>query len=153
MQYGSETVLTILDRKDMIAKAADAALLGGDVGQRWVRLRGLRHLVGDEKKPIAYSEIFINDLFRSVANHRLSQGDTYFRAIIERHNQRLVGIDQEITGLAITGQYAKALDVPPDSPGLKIIRQYIGHGGTILEVTINTHPASRFAYRLYLNKA
>lgn len=151
MHYGTETVLRLIDREPMVATAADIPLLGCAVGDRWIRLRGLRSIVGADKRPIAYSEIYIDDRFPEIANETPATA-TYYEMIIDRHGEELQSVEQEISAMNIPADIAALLAVKPEAAGLQIIRRYRSSRTQPIEVTLNYHPKDRFTYQLRLNR-
>lgn len=153
MQYGSSTVLTLLDRDRITADRHEAKLLGCPVGEPWVRLRGLRRPAGDPGPPIAYSEIYINHRYGAVAEKSPAPDVAFHRLITERYGQQILGIEQMIRAVAIAPPIAAALQVRAKTPGLSILRRFRGLDEATLEVTLNIHPADRFSYNLLLTRA
>jgi len=128
-------------------------LLGCAVGDFWVWLRGLRSPAGVPGLPIAHSEIYLNNLYASVAEESPVPGTPFYHRITERYGQHIVAIEQVIRAVAIAPAMAAALLVRPKTPGLSILRRFKGLGGVTLEVTVNTHPADRFSYNIFLSRA
>lgn len=152
MQYGTETHLRILDRKVVTATKENAAILGCEPGTRWIRLRGLRLVEGDEKHPIAYSEILIDARFSDVANEK-SPTISYYKEIGARYGEHVVGVEQEIEAIDIPKDVAAKLGVEPGSSGLQITRRFCSPNNRVIEVTTNIHPKNRFSYKLKVNRA
>ncbi|WP_281413540.1 GntR family transcriptional regulator [Microvirga antarctica] len=151
MHYGTETVLRLIDRVHIVATPADVRLLGCAAGDRWIRLRGVRSIVGADKRPIAYSEIYIDDRFTDIANETPAAA-TYYEMIINRHGEELQSVEQEISAINIVPEIASMLAVKPDAAGLQIVRRYRCSRSQPIEVTLNYHPKDRFTYHLRLNR-
>jgi GntR family transcriptional regulator len=152
MQYGAQTLLQVLDKHAIAASMEDALRLGCAPGDRWIRLRALRMLSRDEKHPISFSEILIDERFADVASET-SPTVSFYKLIGERHGEQVASLDQEISAVDIAPDVAMKLGVEPGSSGLQVIRRFVGRDGRPFEITINTHPKNRFSYRLHLNRA
>lgn len=152
MQYGKETVLTLIDRSEITTKAAEVRLFGCEMGESWIHVRGLRAPVDDNKHPIALLEVYIPDRFASVANEPMLGDYPYHRRIAERYRIPTIGVEQEIQAVSISADIAGYLRVKPDTPGLYVIRRFLGPDGKLIQASVNTHPSERFSYRFYLNQ-
>ena len=57
---------------------------------------------------------------------------------------------QEITASTMSREEADLLAVPRNSPGLEIVRHYIGKSGRLLEVARSMHPSKSFKYSMHV---
>jgi DNA-binding GntR family transcriptional regulator len=74
--------------------------------------------------------------------------------IVSRMCGRYVAsVQQTIQAAKVAAPLAKALNVEADSPALVITRHYLDPAGTAFQITVSTHPADRFDYRLSLDHA
>ncbi|WP_324617744.1 GntR family transcriptional regulator [Microvirga pudoricolor] len=151
MHYGHETALRLIDRSAFVAGESDTELLGCAVGDRWIRLRGVRSVIGLENRPIAYSEIYIDERYAEIA-YGPSPARTYYEMIIDRHGEELQTVEQEISAINFSVAIGDLMAVKPETAGLQIIRRYYCSQSQPIEVTLNHHPKERFTYKLRLNR-
>ncbi len=59
-------------------------------------------------------------------------------------------VQQEISATIIGAANARELRVKRGSPGLTVIRRYVGADDRVLEVAVNLHPADRYSYSMSL---
>lgn len=71
-------------------------------------------------------------------------GDLFGLSIVEVH--------QEITAVLVSPELAGGLDVEPGTPALQVQRTYSTSDGQVAQVTINTHPASRFRHSMTMRR-
>lgn len=153
MQYGKETTLTVIDRSDITTGATQVRLFRCGLGEPWVHVRGLRSPKHDADHPISLLEVYIPSRFASVAQEEMMSDRPYHKRIVERYRTPIVGIEQEIQSVSIGFEGAQHLRVKANTPGLYIVRRFLGSDGQLIQASINTHPGERFSYRFLLNQA
>lgn len=112
-------------------------------GQVWPRFIA-RRFMPEVEQPIAYAEILVAPEFESIRDRIHKPGEMVYRLIEEVQGGRVQGLRQEISCLAIGKRVAELLGVRAGSPGLQILRYYLGKDDTILSVAVNTYPQDRF---------
>ncbi len=128
-----------------------ASRTGLGMGQEWLSVCGFRHK-DDIEAPLCWTEYYINRDFAAVG--RLLQRHTgpIFPLIEDLFGQRIVEVHQEIAATLISPVLAGRLKVKPGTPALEFRRTYKMTDGDIAQVTINTHPASRFRHSMTLRR-
>jgi GntR family transcriptional regulator len=128
--------------------ALRTGLSGGD---EWLSVCGFRHKDGVEA-PLCWTEYYINRDFAAVG--RLLQRHTgpIFPLIEDLFGQSIVEVHQEIAATLISAGLAAGLKVKPGAPALEFRRTYKLSNGEIAQVTINTHPASRFHHSMTMRR-
>jgi DNA-binding GntR family transcriptional regulator len=144
-QYVKDTRLVTSQAGTVIADAALSETLKCNVGQRWVRVTGFRY-AGKDKLPLALTEIYVNPAYGGVQKLIGTLKVPVHTLIEQQFGVSVVEVRQEIRATEITGADAKRLGVKPRSPGLLIVRQYLGANDQVIEVSVNLHPADRFSY-------
>lgn len=152
MQYGRETTLALIDRADITTDTEHARLFGCDPGESWTLVRGLRSRPDDAGHPISLLEVYVPQRYASVAREDMIGDRPYHQRIAQKFQLQIAGIEQEIQALSISAEAARHLNVKPGSPGLYVIRRFLGTDGKLISASINTHPSERFSYRFYLNQ-
>jgi len=152
MQYGRETTLAMIDRTELVTDTGHARLFGCDLGESWIRVRGLRARPEDPDHPISLLEVYIPQRYAAVAREDMIGDRPYHQRIARHYRVQIVGIEQEIQAVAIGAEAARHLRVKAGGPGLYVIRRFLAADGKLVQASINTHPSERFSYRFYLNQ-
>ncbi len=148
-QYVKETRRKVLRVADVPARQA-AVPLPGDPGESWRMIEGLR-FVGDESKPIAWTQIYVFPAYAAVSEAEERDAVPIYSLIEQRYGIKTRTVRQEISAVAISGEMATTLRVPAGSPGLSVLRQYYSTQNEIFEVTLSVHPADRYHYTMQLD--
>lgn len=149
MGYASPTELLVEHRTRLVVDAALTELLGDGFGVEMLRLSGLRRPLGHSGPILSCVDMYIPAVFAALAD-RPELGRVPVYRLVEREvGFKVVDMRQDIAAIALTPEDAKRLDVPPGSPGLRIVRRFYGRRGRLLEATVNIHAAApRFSYRI-----
>jgi GntR family transcriptional regulator len=120
-------------------------------GEEWLAVRGFRQTEGAEI-PVCWTEYYINRDFAAVG--RLLQRHTgpIFPLIEDLFGQSIVEVHQEIAAVLISPALAHGLKVEAGTAALEVRRTYKISDGGVAQVTINTHPASRFRHSMTLRR-
>jgi GntR family transcriptional regulator len=121
------------------------------VGTAWLAVRGCRQ-ADDASEPICRTEYYINREFAAVG--RLLQRHTgpIFPLIEDLFGVTIAEVHQEISAVVISPELADALKVEPGTAALEMQRTYKMSDGEIAQVTINTHPASRYRHSMTMRR-
>lgn len=147
-QYVKETRRKVLRVADVPASRAKVPL-PGDPTLRWRMLEGLR-FVGDETKPIAWTQIYVRPAYAAVTDSKERDLVPIYSLVERRFGIKTRSVRQEISAVAIAGEMASALRVQAGSPGLSVLRQYVSTQGEVFEVSVSIHPADRYHYTMQL---
>ncbi len=128
-----------------------AARTGLSSGEEWLAVRGFRQSEGVDY-PLCRTEYYINRAFATVG--RLLQRHTgpIFPLIEDLFGVSITEVHQEIAAVLIAPGLADALKTEPGSPGLEVQRTYKTSDGEVAQVTVNTHPASRFRHSMTMRR-
>lgn len=147
-QYPAGTRLSVQERTELVVEGALAEALGVRSGERWTRLSGLRRVV-DTGQRICWSDVYVRPEYASVED-LIGRNDRPVYALLEEQfGERIEHVDLEIRAVVLDAELADLLVVDDGSPALRIIRQYRS-ASRICEVSVTTHPADQFTYRLTL---
>ena len=102
--------------------------------------------------PLCRTEYYINRAFAAIG--RLLQRHTgpIFPLIEDLFGVSIVEVHQEIAAVLISPALADVLKIEPGSPALEVQRTYKTSDGEVAQVTINTHPASRFRHSMTMRR-
>jgi GntR family transcriptional regulator len=120
-------------------------------GEEWLSVLGFRQAAGAEYTH-CWTEYYINRVFAAVG--RLLQRHTgpIFPLIEDLFGISVVEVYQEIGAVLVTPELAEGLKVAAGTPAVEVHRTYRTSDGEIAQVTINTHPASRFRHSMTLRR-
>lgn len=120
-------------------------------GEEWLSVQGFRQTDGVET-PLCRTEYYINRAFAAVG--RLLQRHTgpIFPLIEDLFGLSIVEVHQEIAAVSIGPELATALKVEVGTPALEIHRKYTTSDREVAQVTINTHPGSRFRHAMTMRR-
>jgi DNA-binding GntR family transcriptional regulator len=147
-EYVKNTELKVVRRKLVRAKDALTPLPGADPGDTWRLLEAVRYEKTGE--PIAWKQVYIDARYDAVAGDVGKRTVPVYSLIEERYGVKTEKVRQEISAVAIPDEAARALKVKAGSSGLAIVRQYLGAGDRVFEVTLSIYPANRFRYSVEL---
>lgn len=153
-QYAQKTRLEVRSKREVIAQGELCELLRCDPGQRWLEVDALRY-AADTPTPIAATRIYIAAAFAGVQDRIGSVQQPVYRLIEKKYRETVVEVEQEIGAIALERDDAKGLAAKVGTPGLRIVRRYLGSGGQLLEVAISIHaavPQYRYTTRLRLDR-
>ena len=143
LDYIHNTRLELLSAGHVAADDRLAEMLHCRRGQRWFQLRTLRYPVGGSE-PLSYTEIHVPPHFRALEQD-IDGGTVSILSLIERRfGEPVVEVLQEIGACAIPPHQARVLGVAHRSPGLQILRTYLGVGERMLCASLIINPAHRF---------
>lgn len=144
-QYTKRTRLKLLAERWITAGADEAAMLRCKPGQRWLKFETCRFPLGEEV-PISYTEIYVLPAYEGIRRHLAGRSVWVYGLIEKYYGERIVEVQQEVGALPIAARVAKLLDVRPRSPGLQVLRYYLGSGERLLSMSLNIYPAERFKF-------
>lgn len=131
-----------------------AARTGLTSGEQWLTVLGFRLADGAESSGSALcrTEYYINRAFAAVGRLLQRHEGAVFPLIEDLFGLNIVEVHQEIAAVLIPPALADGLDVETGTPALQVRRTYTTSDGQIAQVTINTHPASRFRHSMTMRR-
>lgn len=149
--FASETRFAIdaIDTTTLNGKSADRA--GLTAGEEWLRVTGYRRSeeTGD---PLCHAEYYIHRRFAAVGRLLQRHAGPIFPLIEDLFGQRIEEVQQQVSATLLEPELAAILDVAAGSPALEVRRTYKTTDGTVAQVTINTHPASRYQHSMTMRR-
>lgn len=151
LAFATGAQFAIESTKMVVVDAELAARAGLSSGEEWLAVRGFRQPDGAEF-PVCRTEYYINRAFAAVG--RLLQRHTgpIFPLIEDLFGLSIVEVRQEIAAVLISAELADDLSVEKGTPGLEVRRTYTTSDGEVAQVTINTHPSSRFRHSMTMRR-
>lgn len=123
-------------------------------GEQWLTVRGFRRAQGAESSESALcrTEYYINRTFAGVGRLLQRHEGPIFPLIEDLFGLSIVEVHQEIAAVLISPALADSLDVESGAPALQVRRTYTTSDGQVAQVTVNTHPASRFRHSMTMRR-
>ena len=128
-----------------------AARTGLADGERWLAVHGYRRADGRDV-PLCRAEYYINRAFAGVGRLLQRHDGPIFPLIEDLFGQNVTEVRQEIAAVLIPPVIAAGLRVPAGTAALEVRRTYATSDGEVVQVTINTHPASRFRHSMTMRR-
>jgi DNA-binding GntR family transcriptional regulator len=129
-----------------------ASLTGLASGEEWLRVRGCRQMP-DADLPFCWTEYFINREFAAVGRLLERHTGPVFPLIEDMFGQSIVEVHLEISAVLISRTLSENLKVEAGSPALEARCAFKTSDDTVAQVSISTHPASRYRHSMTMRRA
>ena len=120
-------------------------------GEEWLTVQGYRRTDG-ELSPVCWTEYYINRAYAGVGRLLGHHTGAIFPLIEDLFGQRITEVHQEITATLLSPALSAGLDTDPGDAALEMVRSYRTSEGDVAQVTINTHPASRYRHSMTMRR-
>lgn len=120
-------------------------------GDEWLAVLGFG-LEEGVTVPVCWAEYYIHRDFAAVGRLLPRHTGPIFPLIEDLFGQRIVEVHQEIAATLIGAALAGPLKVKTGTAALEVRRTYTMTHGGIAQVTISTHPASRFRHSMTMRR-
>jgi DNA-binding GntR family transcriptional regulator len=145
LQYADETQVVILSNTRVLTDARLAGVLECRKGRAWVRIKSLR-VVPNNPRPICMTTAYVDAALPHVKEHLESMTGAISAMLEHTYGIRIARVEQTMQAIRLGVRHAKVLDAEEGSPALQAVRRYYRDDGTLIELSITTHPADRFTY-------
>lgn len=133
---------------------ADAALaerLRCAVGDKWLRIRGTRHLSLDEA-PVCAVEIFLSARFAGIARLLGRRAGPIYSLIETIYGESISDVEQELRAVPLDSEVAAVLALNAGETAVEIRRVYRLLDGHPAEITFNHYKAQQFSFSMNLRR-
>lgn len=120
-------------------------------GSEWLEIHGYRHSEGVDA-PVCWTEYYINRAYAAIGRLLQRQTGPIFPLIEDLFGVSVIEVQQQISAALVSPKLAMQFHVPTDSAALEVRRTYKASSDNIAQVTINTHPASRFQHSMTMRR-
>jgi DNA-binding GntR family transcriptional regulator len=142
----------VLESIGMVAVDARlAARISVKIGEEWLAVRGYRHADGVDQ-PVCMAEYYIHRDFAAIGRLLPRHNGPIFPLIEDMFAVSIAEVHQEIGAVALEPPLAEILGMSSGSPALEVLRTYRIANGTLAQITVNTHPASRFRHSMTMRR-
>jgi DNA-binding GntR family transcriptional regulator len=118
---------------------------------QWLAVRGYRQAEGSAA-PVCRTEYYINRAFAAVGRLLQRHSGPIFPLIEDLFGVSVVEVHQQIAAVPVTPELADALKVEHGTAALEMQRTYKTSDGEVAQVTINTHPSSRYRHSMTMRR-
>jgi GntR family transcriptional regulator len=147
LAFASDARFEIESMKMVAIDAKLAARTGIPAGEEWLEVLGYRRTEAADA-PVSRAEYYINRAFAAVGRLLQRHSGPIFPLIEDLFGQRIVEVQQQISATLTSRALAGELNVKEGSAALEVRRTYKTADERIAQVTINTHPSSRFQHSM-----
>lgn len=151
LAFGTDTRFDIESIKMVDVTAKMATRTGLPAGEKWLQVIGFRRTKKDDE-PVGQSEYYINSEFAAIGRILLHHDGPIFPLIEDMFGQSVMEVHQEISATLVSKKMARELNARENSAALEIKRTYRASDHRILQITINTHPSSRYRHSMTLQR-
>ncbi|MCT7657497.1 GntR family transcriptional regulator [Mycobacterium deserti] len=151
LAFASGAQLTIESNAMITLDAELASRTGLPAGSEWLAVRGYRQADAGGA-PVCRTEYYINRAFAAVGRLLQRHSGPIFPLIEDLFGVSVVEVHQEISAVSVTPELAAALDVEPGSAALEMQRTYKTSDDEVAQVTVNTHPSSRYRHSMTMRR-
>lgn len=154
----------VIESTNMVTIDAKLALRTGlPENSEWLEIYGYRHSEG-LGTPVCWTEYYINRAYAAIGRLLQRQTGPIFPLIEDLFGVNVIEVQQQISAALVSPKLADSFKVPSESAALEVRRTYkitsenkAIHEGKrtsedIAQVTINTHPASRFQHSMTMRR-
>ena len=128
-----------------------AARTGLGAGEEWLAVSGFRYS-GDGGSPFCWTEYYINRSYASVGRILPRHQGAIFPLLEDMFGLSVVEVEQQISACLASGEMAAKLCVDAGTAALEVRRTYKTAESEVVQVTINTHPASCFQHTMTMRR-
>jgi len=142
----------VIETMEMIAIDEELASRSGlTSGDESLAVRGFGYMDGVDC-PVCWAEYYISRDFAAVGRLLPRHTGPIFPLIEDLFGVAVVEVHQEIGATLISAPLAPTLRVEAGTAALEVRRSYKASDGKVVQVTISTHPASRFRHEMTLRR-
>lgn len=128
-----------------------AAVIGAEVGSKWLRIDGLRYEENGEV-PVCRTTVYVNAEYAGVGR-LVARGHTAIYQMIEdMYSERIAEVEQSFRGVEATKAVATELGVVAGDALIEIKRVYFTASKKRAEVALNLFPYKRFNFAMKLRR-
>lgn len=128
--------------------AARSGLAGGE---EWLAVRGFGYTDGVDC-PVCWAEYYIHRNFAAIGRLLPRHTGPVFPLIEDLFGQNIVEVHQDIGATLISPTLAPSLKVDAGTAGVEVRRWYKTSDGQTAQLTISTHPASRYRHSMTMRR-
>jgi GntR family transcriptional regulator len=138
---------------EIVADLMLAKEMGCAGGSRWLRISSLRMDGGKKRRPICWTDVYLDPAYSDIANLVRKSPETLISSLVEaRYGRRIARIRQDVRAVSLPPSLAEPLKAEVGSPALQIVRRYLDASNEAFEISITIHPADRFTFSMQMER-
>jgi GntR family transcriptional regulator len=142
-----------VDRSELIVADRDlVAQIGGAIGQKWLRIEGLRYADGDTV-PLCRTVVYVHADYAGVGRLVGRRKSAIYELIEDLYAEKIGEVEQTFCAYVASTDVARELEVEADSVVVEVKRSYRTLTKKIAEVAVNQFPFDRFTFAMRLRRA
>jgi len=149
--FGTNARFAIASINTITIDDALAGRTGLAPGDEWLGVFGYRSAEGTAL-PLCWTEYYINRAFAAVGRILQHHSGPIFPLIEDMFGQTVAEVHQQISAVLIPAALAADLGAVKGAAALEVRRTYRTADDTVVQVTINTHPADRFQHSMVMRR-
>lgn len=149
-QVAVNTYMVQLRNQAVILDGELAERVGGNAGERWIRLDGVRW-TEPGGRPLCYIESFVPERFEKFIPEFADYQGPYFDLLERRSHESIEEAQQEIRALHMPPEISGMLGLQPGTLSLQLLRRYITESGVLI-ASFNWHPADQMTYTMRIRR-
>jgi GntR family transcriptional regulator len=134
------------------ADKALVAQIGGIVGQKWLRIEGLRYADGDAV-PLCCTVVHVHADYAGVGRLVGRRKSAIYELIEDLYGEKIGDVEQTFRAYVASAAVARELEVETDTVVVEVKRVYRTMSKKIAEVAINQFAYNRFTFAMRLRRA
>ncbi len=124
---------------------------GLDLHSSWLQFNGLR-VNKENRQPMCRTEYFVHQDYTAIARILSRHRGSVFPLLEDMFSLDISEVEQQVSATLLSDNLAELLEAEPGSAALEVRRRYKTDTGKLVQVTVNTHPASRFKQSMTMRR-
>ena len=150
--YAEELKYQVEGSAMVVADAHLARWLDCPLGQRWLRIEGLRYPQG-ETRPIAWTEAYVHADFAGIALHLGRRPGPIYLWIEEMYGVSVQEVEQVFSGTSAPDQVGRALNLPKAAAVIEARRTYLLPRQIVALIARTIYPVDRFRHAMVMRRS
>jgi len=153
-QYAHATLLHVIEVERVVARGRRALELNCRPGHEWLRLTGLREVVGADhaEPPLCFVTVWVDGRYGAVADRPAKHYEAIFAQIEACFGVPATEVLQDLEATLLDRKSAEALKATAGGPALRIVRRYTAPGGELILLSDSLYPSERFRYSMRVRR-
>jgi len=144
-EYAAQTRLEREQEGAVILQEELARQLNRSMGERWLRITGLRRRQRDSA-PLCWSAIFLAEPYMGLRTNMKDPDQTFYDTICTEYGLTVSEVVRSMTAVAAPDHVARRLGIPPGAPAMLDRRTYLDADGEAFEITLSIYPGDAFTH-------
>lgn len=149
-QVAKRTWYVVTGWEGVILDHALAEIASGGVGERWIRVDGVRW-TEPGGRPICYIESYVPERFEALVPRFRQVEGALFQFLEQESGETIEQCEQEISARPMPEPFQRALGLKPGSWALQLARRYRTRGGVLI-ASCNWHPSDQMRYEMTIRR-